>query len=201
MTIVAGRGAQAKACSRRSTWGWISSRSWDTNGMIGGRRALWPSVARPRSLAWRSSALVASRSDGILTPIGDFRHRLTAQSFRKLPSQPASCRSWPHAAYYCGVAQGRFQSWHGPCLSNGNGLPDLLISRRTCHAVCGYHRPRSPIWSRSHPRWIHGIQENSIEVPHELATAIEDFAARPRANRSLKLTVGLSCEARRRRGY
>jgi hypothetical protein len=74
-------------------------------------------------MVWRSSAFLASRSDGILTPVDDCRHRLTAQSFRKPPSPPASCRSWPHAAYRRGVAQGRFQSWHGPCLSDGKGFP------------------------------------------------------------------------------
>jgi formate hydrogenlyase transcriptional activator len=57
----------------------------ETRWVVGGRRAPRRASgfdARPCFIAWRSSAFLASRSDGIPTPVEDFRHGLTARSFQ-----------------------------------------------------------------------------------------------------------------------
>jgi hypothetical protein len=41
--------------------------------------------ARRSAIAWRSSASLASRRDGIPTPVENFRHRLTARPFHPPP--------------------------------------------------------------------------------------------------------------------
>jgi hypothetical protein len=53
---------------------------------------------------WRSSVFLAGCSDGMSTPVEDFRHRLTARSFQKSPSHPASYRERPHVAHHFGMA-------------------------------------------------------------------------------------------------
>src|SRR5882724_6642465 len=127
-----------------------------------------PPVARPCSIAWRSSAFLAIRSDSILTPVDYFRHRLTGQCFRKPPSQPASCRSWPHAAYHCGVAQSRFQSWHGPCTSDGNDFPRHIEEFKRVEAQLNRARGDKDAYDLSlRPSLIleatRGLQDDGVE--------------------------------------
>jgi len=47
------------------------------------QRRAWASSAPPRATAWRSSASRANGSDGMPTPVDDFRHHPTSHRFLK----------------------------------------------------------------------------------------------------------------------
>jgi hypothetical protein len=96
---------------------------------------------RPRASAWTRSATLASRRDGIPTPVENVRHRPTARPFPPPPPRP------PHAAHgrlqytLLGWRRAWVRIWHGICLCaavspsgscHGHGL---IASSVATHAI------------------------------------------------------------------